>query len=184
MDALIYLFVISLLPRVIYATHQFVDCGGPNASVHFEDINATPEPFVLGQMIRASGVIDFVKPVTSGYATFEVARIFDLLGYQIPLPFPCPFNPLYEMCTFKLCDDMKKEIWCSFISASNHTCGCQESPTTMKVLDYEMRLPSLPLIASYAIAGRYRITYKMWEAPQFENPIQIGCFMVTASFTF
>lgn len=181
-STLLYLFCLALVPRCTLCSHQFIDCGGENASVHFYDIAASPEPFVLGQTIRASGIIDFVKPVTDGLATFEVTRIFDVLGYQVPIAFPCPFNPLYDVCTFKLCDDMKKEIWCSFISASNHTCGCQESPSTMKVLDYEMKLPSLPLIASYAVAGRYRITYRMWQLPSPDTPVQIGCFMVIASF--
>ena len=114
------------------------DCGGPNATVRWEDFQAENpiriETLEIGAKYR---ILEEVKP--GSYSRVEVWRVINLIIAPVYVKIPCIGK--FGSCNYDICRIMDKDNFCSFQRQNNAGCGCPMAPKVVEGYQYKARIP-------------------------------------------
>lgn len=114
------------------------DCGGSNASIHWQDIQIL-EPAKL-KNLTIGAKYEIVREVPPGsFSRVEVWRMMKLLF--VPIHYKLPCNQKFGSCDYDVCRVMDADNFCTFQRQHTGTCGCPMTPKVVEGYNFRVKVP-------------------------------------------
>ena len=117
---------------------EWSDCGGANASIHWQDIQVQQPAKLKNLTIGAKYVISKEVPPGS-FSKVEVWRMMKLLF--VPIHYKLPCNQKFGSCDYDVCRVMDVDNFCTFQRQYAGSCGCPMTPKVVEGYNFRVTIP-------------------------------------------